>query len=428
MLWRIGEPPILFIVVLFQWSQASIKIFDANFRGITLQEFYRGWTIDDAVWLSLIGILFLAVGIKLSLNGMKYRKGTDFMEEVSQLSIKNIWYCYLVFSVTTLGMQDFLLAFSGTRQAFLVILQLKWVIVYLLAISIIGQKRNYFLLTAVFMIELLIGVTGFFSTFQDVIIVFILSYLTYIYIYTRKVVVITLAAFVLLTSLLVVWSAVKAEYRDHISLGTGEQRAFVSTGERLDKILSLVASLDKESLIQGIENFASRAAYVDYFARVIEFVPNHVPHEDGAMWGSALYHVLTPRILFPDKAALELDTLTTERYTGYQLVLQGGSYTNVPLGYMTESYIDFGPVYMFLPILGLGLVIGVIYRNLTHLSGSIVFGYGASIAVLMGARQLEMTSTKLIGGLLMGFIIMALVQKLLFPKLARALSVKERAA
>ena len=36
--------------------------------------------------------------------------------------------------------------------------------------------------------------------------------------------------------------------------------------------------------------------------------------------------------------------------------------TSIGIGYMAESYIDFGPIYMFVPILLLGVFYGLIYR------------------------------------------------------------------
>ena len=425
-LWRIGEPPILFFAVSFQWLQASAKIFDANIRGLTLQDYYVGWRIDDAIWLNLIGLVVLSIGTRVSLRHFDRDKSIDLAREVASMSIQKIWYAYLAFVLFSLLAQNYIWIFPRLSQIMLALLNFKWVLFFLLAMVVLGQRQKLQWLLLAILIELLIGFTGFFAGFKQVFFVLVLVYLTYIKVYTKKVILLSLLAVIVLGYMMVIWSAVKTEYRDYVNLGTGKQRVLVNVEERLDKIVELYTSVDAEMFYTGIESLAKRVAYVDYFARVLERVPGNVPHEEGKLWGSAIGHVIQPRLFFPDKSVLLSDTVFTEKYTGYQLIRQGGRDTTVPLGYMTESYIDFGPVYMYVPIFLIGFLWGLMYRYFLGTSTEVVFGYGIAVAVLINANQLEISATKLVGAILMGFIAMALLQKLFVPTVHKAFRVDEK--
>jgi hypothetical protein len=58
------------------------------------------------------------------------------------------------------------------------------------------------------------------------------------------------------------------------------------------------------------------------------------------MW-SALKHLVTPRVLFPDKGILASDSEFVRKYTGIP-VAGADQNTSIAFGYAAESYIDFG--------------------------------------------------------------------------------------
>ena len=66
LLWRPRESPVLLFVVVYQWLQASIKIFHANWIGVDISNFASyGGDIELAIELSLVGIVVLAIGMRL---------------------------------------------------------------------------------------------------------------------------------------------------------------------------------------------------------------------------------------------------------------------------------------------------------------------------------------------------------------------------
>ena len=108
-----------------------------------------------------------------------------------------------------------------------------------------------------------------------------------------------------------------------------------------------------------------RLSYVDFFAVVLDTVPSQLPHENGALWLDAITRPFMPRLFFPAKAIID-DSERTNYYTG--LAVAGSEEgTSISLGYVAESYIDFGAPLMMVPIFGLGLVLGGFYRKMLTL-------------------------------------------------------------
>ena len=66
LLWRPAESPILLFVFCIQWLQASIKIFNANWlnEDVGALAFFGG-DVRGAILLSLLGLIALAIGMRL---------------------------------------------------------------------------------------------------------------------------------------------------------------------------------------------------------------------------------------------------------------------------------------------------------------------------------------------------------------------------
>jgi hypothetical protein len=128
------------------------------------------------------------------------------------------------------------------------------------------------------------------------------------------------------------------------------------------------------------------------------------------LWWGAIQHVLMPRFLFPNKPAIH-DSYRTRFYT--RLHVAGPEEgTSVGIGYMGESYVDFGPVGMFTPIFLLGLFYGFIYRWFVQYYELKVIGFAIVTSIIIfGASALEVTNTKLVGGNLMCLIILGVFAK-----------------
>ncbi|MFN2508810.1 MAG: hypothetical protein ABR589_08565, partial [Chthoniobacterales bacterium] len=123
------------------------------------------------------------------------------------------------------------------------------------------------------------------------------------------------------------------------------------------------------------------------------------------LWAGAIEHVLKPRLFFPDKAAID-DSERTSQYTGME-VAGAEQGTSIGIGYFAESYVDFGPVGMFMPIALLGAGLGLIYRLFVIKARYKLLG-GAIVTSIMvfGASTIETSNMKVIGGVLTMFFVM----------------------
>lgn len=88
-----------------------------------------------------------------------------------------------------------------------------------------------------------------------------------------------------------------------------------------------------------------------------------LPHENGAILGAALRHLVTPRFFFPEKAVLTSDSEMVRKYSGLWVAGEEEG-TSIAFGYAAESYVDFGLPWMFAPILVYGFVMGMAYASL----------------------------------------------------------------
>jgi hypothetical protein len=86
--------------------------------------------------------------------------------------------------------------------------------------------------------------------------------------------------------------------------------------------------------------------------------------------------------------------------------------TSIGIGYVGESYIDFGPIGMFIPIFLLGLLYGVINRFFITRTRYKLLGSALAVSVLVfNAYEIETSNIKLLGG-----VITALLAAIVFYK------------
>ena len=143
--------------------------------------------------------------------------------------------------------------------------------------------------------------TGFFSDFRLVLFVLFGAVMAAHSTVTTRAIMGLVVGAVLTFGLAVFWSAVKRDYRVFLNQGTGAQVVLQPLDERLAYLANKAAEFDGRQFADGLELLLARLSYIDFLAATMERVPAVLPHEGGALVGGAVLHVLTPRILFPDK-------------------------------------------------------------------------------------------------------------------------------
>jgi hypothetical protein len=395
LLWRPGETPILLLLFFVQWAQTSIGIFHANILGEDISAYTLvAGSIRLATELSLASLMILAIGLRIGAGAPNISRATAVTEcpvvPVRARKWLIFYICTSAFSFLALYLVKFS---SGLSEPMLALASLKWVSFFMLANATFVNSRGLrFYFFAAFVFELVQGLGGFFSDFKTVFIVTILARAGRTIRLSLRMTVTLCSVAVILVGLSVVWTAVKLDFRSYVSSGTHEQVINIDFSTRLGALADLAGSLDSEKLGIAADNFVRRISYVSVFGLVLDVVPQWIPHADGAIWIDAVTRPFKPRLLFPDKSSIS-DIERTNYYTdGFVEISQG---TSISIGYVGESYIDFGIPGMMVPIFAYGLLCGTIYRLLLNLRGSSrMLGMALVTAVFIRVIFLESSITK----------------------------------
>lgn len=427
LLWRVGEPPILLLALGFQWMQVVAKVIHADILGMPVQALSEfGGDVEMAIWLSMAALAVLALGMRIGLTGLPTANPAVAQDQARQFSIHRLWVTYLISLPTSLVVLSMAWAVPGGTQVALALANMRWAAFFALAYVCLVKKQRLHLLLVAVAIEFALGMGGYFADFKTVFFVGIVAFVAAGRRLTTSQVAVVLGLASLLFTISLVWTAVKIDYRDYLSGGQSAQIVTRGYVERTQKLFEMVSELTSEDMREAVTTMVARISYVDFFAVVTSTVPRRIDYENGALWGGALQHIFMPRLFFPNKPPLPNDSERTNYYTGLYMAgeTQG---TSVSMGYVAESYIDFGKYGMFAPVLALGMLLGWFYRFfLTRKNIPVFIGYGLVVTVLLETYMFETTAIKFLGGTVTAFLVAYVLQRFFIRKLARRLVVRRR--
>lgn len=412
-LWRRGEPQVLLFAIGYQWLQIFTPIIDADLKGIVIGSDFGVPQMGTAGWLGLISILLVSIGMRLGVGrGAMFERGINFEGWIEQVSVKRLFFAYLVAKIFSLFFIGVLVRlYPSGIQFFIVLKSFSSVFFFLFLWGAVRDKRFRFLAILVVALEFIQGFGGYFSGFKEVLFICLVVYYSHPG-YTVKL--LKPLSVVLMTAIILsglAWQSIKPEYRWFLNRGTGQQVLLRTPEERVGFLLDKAAGITLDDLAEEVETTISRLGYLEYFGRVITLVPDRIPHQDGRLWLEVVEHIFKPRIFFPDKKAID-DSKRTNEFTRLR-VAGADKGASIGLGYVTETYIDFGPVYMFIPIFLLGLFWGRCYRLFCQVSPVSLLGLGVATTFIMQfATLVETSNLKIVGGGLASILI--LVPVLLF--------------
>lgn len=109
----------------------------------------------------------------------------------------------------------------------------------------------------------------------------------------------------------------------------------------------------------------------------------------------------------------------SRQYTG--MVLAGYSEgTQISMGYIADSYIDFGEIGMMGVILLFGCFMGFTYRWLiARPNGYGLLGYGLATATLIQASSIGVSSAKMVGGITVCVLVAVVLYNFVLPRYMR---------
>jgi hypothetical protein len=408
LLWRRDEPPVLPFICAMQWVQVASDLLYVNTYAADFTMARDNAANAQATWLGAIGLLVLALGMRWGISGMPSAASREATgaQRAEQIPVGRLVVAYLVAFVLSFVAKRVLFLIPGLSTIFAGVVYFKFVFFFMLAYVVWRRRAGWVLLGVATLLELGIGVSGFFSSFKTPLFILALVLLVSQHRLTRRLAFGGGILFAVLTLVMVVWSAVKTPYREFLSQGSGQQEELVPLEERYGKLLELISEVGHDTLDYGFQTMMQRVAYTSFFAKALQHVPAVVPHENGALcWGN-LMHILQPRMFFPNKPVIE-DSELTMKYTG-EIVAGREQGTSVSVGYMTECYVDFGEIGMFVPIFLIGLAHGLIYRFFLTRTAFPLLGMGVVAgAFAVQFYQFEMSGKKLFGGMMSTFILYA---------------------
>lgn len=398
-----GAPPVFALVVGYQWVQVAIATLYANAMGEGLEDLYP---IGDVVRATAYGLLAIAAAVlALGLLAWRFPTRVDAIgDALRRMSVLRLFQCYAVIALLGLPLERVVGVGGQAAQLVQALVDLRWALMFLLVATTLLQRRGGLWAAAVVLVELAVGLAGFFAGFAEPLMLALLAFLSvFAFLRPHQRAGAALLAMCML-ALGVVWQGFKNEYRREVSGGTGEQVVVVGLGERYATLGRMAGETVTGEVDEALEKFALRLAYVQNFGLVLRRVPAELPHREGELLGAAIGHVFMPRVLFPGKPPLPSDSELTAQYTAniYILYMTG---TSISLGYVTELFIDFGAPGVVLGGFLLALLLGGVHLGFRAVSPDPALALALASGVLLSARAFETALPKLIGGVLAAFLV-----------------------
>ena len=426
LLWRPGEMPVLLFACGYQWLQVAMPIVSADVSGVRLADHPLIPNLDTASLLGLLTVLSLALGMRIGRGPPATARVKQAGLEIRSISNVRLLIAYALSHAVTEFTIELGSAVPGLRQPTIALLSVRWVMVFLILWKGIVDPRFRWIAAGVAGLEIFIGLLGFFSGWKQVlflgIVVAVGASDTPRRLLRPSVAIIV----VMILGLALFWQSIKMDYRDFMNQGTMSQDVVVSVPEQIGFLSEKLFNLTGDDIGQGFESGVDRVGYLEYFGRSITMVPSAIPHQDGRLWIEAVRHPVTPRLLFPNKPTIN-DSDRVNEFSGIR-VADAEQGTSISLGYAAESYIDFGPYLMFLPIVLLGVFLGMCYRVLTTASRSAILSLGFATTLLLSTGiYYEISNIKIFGGTLSAFIGSFLILKIGGHIIWRLLKIPSRA-
>ena len=349
---------VLPIALSFHWMQGSLGLIYLGVTGREVQAIY------DSDWRPMVLIalgccLSLAAGINL---GLRVRKAPDpntprpgFAFSFGLLLTVYVITVFLEGTLATIAPD-----YPSLRQIITTFDSARLGVLFLILRRLCAPPPRFGLVALVVSIEIVLGLTGFFAGFREPIVLAVLATLE---IFERRNIKHWMAlavASVAICALGVLWMGIRGQYRrEYVAMDefSGSRQARVN---RVEDLSTNFLKSDTEGLLKTTDQLVDRMWTIYYPALAIVRVPKIIPHTDGAIIGAALLHIVTPRVFFPNKGELPSDSDEVRKYANVAVAGREVN-TSIAFGYSAEAYIDFGLPWMFIPVFGFGLFIGICY-------------------------------------------------------------------
>jgi hypothetical protein len=352
-----GGPPVLAFAMTYHWGQNVVGLFYYSLTGRRPLGMHAE-LYSQMVIISLVCVCLIVAGIVMGDAAMARMVKPRPTREIalSWSSLLVFYFALLVFRGT---LRDYAWNISaGLTQGVLALTYIRFALFYLILRRLVYLRRWGYA-SGFVLLELALGMIGYFAEFREPLFIAVVVVAEQ-FDYRRAshwLSLATVGVVMLLTGVL--WIGIRSPLREH-----SDQLATLSVTERLDFSSNLAQAWingSAENKLDAVDTFIDRMWDIYYPALALARVPNVLPHTDGAIMTTALQHVLTPRILVPDKQDVESDSLQVRRFAGLW-VAGPEQNTTISFGYPIQSYIDYGIPVMFVPVFLFAIFMGAAYR------------------------------------------------------------------
>jgi hypothetical protein len=406
---------VLLWVIAVNWLQVIGDVASADLTGSALSDGWLGSYRVEAIVFSLCAILALALGMRwgTQLGGWMFRARVQIDSgslgrHERAIGVNRVVICYFIALPVTSILASVGNSVPGLTQPFHAMILIKFVCLYLIAARVFESGRGYVLLTVISLLEIVIGLTGFFSAYKEAFIVMLIAMASSRRAVSARMLIFSATAVVMVIWISLVWTSIKKEYR-HEAFGTPIEYRIEWMGRKF-----FVDSIDYHA---ALVKLSERIGYTEYYARIMARESNVSYPGVFYFYASAVRHVLTPRILFPDKPSLNDSKLTTAL-----LSIKINEGTSIGVGYVAQAYVDFGFPGLLLPILSIGVMIGWVAKYFMTRFAPLLVREAFTTATIFLSFLFETDIDKALGGFITGFLAMALALKFAYPILARWLT------
>lgn len=417
--WTKEIPAILFWGLIFQWLSITLKVFYGNLNGISFtdRELHKfPFSINEAFYLSLYGLTFYITG--LYLVTYKTKKFNFNLASLLKYDTKKLLFAYFWFQVIFNFLIGYFGLFSGLSQLLVQITHLKWGLLFIIFYNVYKKKEFRFVLFLILLFEIIFSFSTYWSSYKEYLI-FIFIFLPVLELKLRFKHYFALGLLVVLIFFIsLVWQATKGDYRSYLSKGEKSQAVLVSPTESIPYFIALAIKTPIEFDFV-LWTLVDRVSYIDFFSATIDHIPNTLPYQGGQVIFDSFYHLVTPRIIFKGKEAID-DSKMLNELSGLN-VSDASKGTSMSLGYMGEAYADFGPYFMVLSTFLIGLLTGLVYRYVLKKSTNTAWFLIFLIPFFYLVNVNGMNTIKILGNLGWYFIMVILFTKYFIPALDKKL-------
>ncbi|GMR23479.1 MAG: hypothetical protein BMS9Abin37_1912 [Acidobacteriota bacterium] len=354
-----GEPPVLPLAVSFQWVQVTCGVYYLVFTGRELEAHYAS-DYRPMVLIGLGCVTALTVGLAIGLKASRAQWKSTGGDNSFTVSWRTLTIAYLTSTFTNAILYEIAWSAPGLTQGLIAIGFVRLGVLFLMFRRLVRHRLRWEWFLGLLFIELMLGFTGYFASFREPLMLAVLALLE---VFRPRspahwLRIAFVACLIGVTGL--TWIGIRTVYRSEIDAGELTDSRVERLG-RVGELSSEWFGSDASAVVRDLDRLVERLWVIYYPALAVSRVPAVLPHENGAIMQAALQHIVTPRILFPDKGVVASDSEMVRKYSGV-FVASTEEGTSIAFGYAAESYVDFGLPWMFVPSIVFGIVMGSAYR------------------------------------------------------------------